>query len=94
MNLPDDGSPFYFKKVCRSKGRPGEAALRKALELDPQNACVRIELGALYEDRGKFAQAAAEFEKAIAVEPNKSGAHCQLGRITASKGGGPSPRRR
>ena len=68
--------------------------MRKALELDPQNACVRIELGALYEDRGKFAQAAAEFEKAIAVEPNKSGAHCQLGRITASKGGGPSPRRR
>ena len=63
-----------------------EAALRKALELDPQNGCARIELGALYEDQGKFAQAAAEFERAIAIGPNHGGAHCQLGRIYRRQG--------
>ena len=66
--------------------RDAEAALRKALELDPQNGCARIELGALYEDRGIFAQAAAEFERAIAIEPDHGGAHCQLGRIYRRQG--------
>ena len=57
-----------------------EAALRKALELDPKNGGVRIELGALYEGQGRFAQAAAEFERAIAIDPGDGGAHCHLGR--------------
>jgi len=66
--------------------REAEAALRRALALDPQNGCARIELGTLYEDQGKFTQAAAEFERAIAIEPNHGGAHCQLGRIYRRQG--------
>ena len=61
--------------------RDAEAALREALELDAQNGCARIELGSLYEDQGRFAQAAVEFERSIAIEPNHCGAHCQLGRV-------------
>ena len=66
--------------------RDAEAALRTALELDPQNGGARIELGALYEDQGRFAQAAAEFERAIAVDPDHGGAQCQLGRIYRRQG--------
>ena len=66
--------------------RDAEAALRKALELDPRNGCARIELGTLYEDQGRFVEAAAELEKAVAVEPNHGGAHVQLGRIFRRQG--------
>jgi len=66
--------------------RETEAALQKALELDPQNCRARIELGSLYEDQGRFMEAATEFERAIAIDPNHGGTHCQLGRICRKQG--------
>ena len=63
------------------KPRDVEAALRKALELDPRNGSARIELGSLYEDQDKFIEAATEFERAIAIDPNHGSANGQLGRI-------------
>ena len=86
---PRDAEAYLeLGKSCRGQGRlaEAEAALKKALELDPQNSCARIELGALYEDRSKFVEATAEFEAATVLEPNNSGVHCQLGRIYRRQG--------
>ena len=66
--------------------RDAEAALRKALELDRRDVGARMELGAFYEDQGKFAQAAAELERAIVIDPEQGGAHRQLGRICRRQG--------
>ena len=88
MNPREAGAYFELGKSCRGQGRlpEAEAALKKALELDPENAWVRLELGTLYLDQDKLLEAAAEFEKVIAMDRSNSGAHCQLGRISHRQG--------
>ena len=70
-------------RIYRGQGRlsESEVALRKALELDPQNGGARLELGTLYLDQKRFSEAAAEFEKALAIDPHNVGAHIHLGHI-------------
>ena len=88
MNLRDAGAYLELGKTCRGQGRwpEAEAALRKALEFDPENVCAHVELGVLYEDQVRFAQAEAELEKAIAVDRNNGWAQCHLGRIYRRQG--------
>ncbi len=83
MNPADAGSYFQLGKVCRSAERwtEAEAALCKALELDPQNGWARLELGNLLLDQGRLAEAEAELRKVTAVDRNNSWAYCQLGDI-------------
>ena len=88
MNPRDAGAYVQLGKSHRGEGRwpEAEAALRKALELDPQNGWARFELGALYQDQGRFVEAAAELGKTIALDGNNGWAHCQLGRIYRRQG--------
>jgi len=81
MNPRDAEAYLRLGKSRRGEGRwpEAEAALQKALELEPQNGWARLELGVVYEDQGKFAQAAAEFERALAIVPHNAGAHLFLG---------------
>jgi serine/threonine protein kinase/Tfp pilus assembly protein PilF len=54
----------------------GNAAARKALELDPTLAHPHALLGSnLFENEWKFAEGEAEFRKALALDPNDATAH-------------------
>ena len=88
MNPRDAGPYLELGKSCRNQGRWAEAdaALHKALELDPDNGWIRLELGTLYLDQDRFSEAAAEFDKAIAIDQSNGWAHCQLGRIYHRQG--------
>ena len=59
MNPRDAGAYLDLGKICRSEGRwpEAEAALKQALELEPQNGWARLELGTLYLDQDKLAEA-------------------------------------
>ncbi len=88
MNPQEAGVYFELGKSCRGQGRwpEAEAALKKALEFEPENGWVRIEMGTLYLDQDKLPEAAAEFERVITTDRSNSGAHCQLGRIYYRQG--------
>ena len=80
--IPQDAEAYLqLGRSCRLQGRLSEAetALRQALECDPQNGGVRFELGALYLGQNRFIEAAAEFERAIAIDPHMVGAY-EIGR--------------
>ena len=61
MNPREAGAYLELGKSCRGQGRwsEAEAALRKALELDPENGWARLELGTLYLDQDRLPEAMA-----------------------------------
>ena len=63
-----------------------QAALRKAVALDPQNGAVHTILGKLYQDDGDQDAAILQFEAAIRLNPNDREAVYRLFRIDSSKG--------
>ncbi len=83
MNSRKAGVYFELGKSCRSQGRwpDAEAALKKALELDPKNGWIFLELGTLYLDQGRLSEAGAGFKEAIAANLNSGGVYGQLGRV-------------
>lgn len=58
-----------------------EKHLRRAIELDTQIAAAHLTLGRFYVRQKRFAEAAAAFEKTVALEPNQAEAVYQLGQI-------------
>ena len=88
MNPRDAGAYFQLGKSCRGQGRwpEAETALKKALEIEPQNSCACAELGALYGDQGRFPEAEAQCRKAIASDPNQGMAYLYLSHIYLSQG--------
>jgi len=88
MNPREAGAYLELGKSCRNQGRwaEAEAALKRALELDPENGWAHLELGTLCLDRDRLSDAAAELEKAIAIDRSNSGAYGQLGRIYHRQG--------
>lgn len=58
-----------------------EKHLRRAIELDAQIAAAHLTLGRFYVRQKRFAEAAAAFEKTVALEPNQAEAVYQLGQI-------------
>ena len=63
-----------------------QAALRKAVALDPQNGAAHTILGKLYQDDGNLDAAIPQFEAAIRLNPNDREAVYRLFRIDSSKG--------
>ena len=55
------------------------AALSKALELDPEVAEANLILAVAYENQWQWAESAAEFKRALALNPNDAGAHLGFG---------------
>lgn len=55
------------------------AALRAAAEKDPADATSRVQLGDLYFDAERFAEAATWYEAALAVDPANADASTDLG---------------
>ncbi len=58
-----------------------EKHLKRAIELDGQIAAAHLALGRVYAREKRFAEAAAAFEKTVALEPNQAEAFYQLGQI-------------
>jgi tetratricopeptide (TPR) repeat protein len=59
----------------------------KVLQVDPNNATLHNNLGNLYAEMGKSAEAAAEFKKAAEMDPaHASGYYYNLGAIMVNKG--------
>lgn len=58
-----------------------EKHLRRAIELDVRIAAAHLALGRLYVRQKLYAEAAAAFEKTVALEPNRAEAFYQLGQI-------------
>jgi len=58
-------------------------AYEKALELAPENADVRVDMGTCYRRVGRSDRAAEEFRKAIAIDARHAFAHRNLGVVLA-----------
>jgi predicted O-linked N-acetylglucosamine transferase (SPINDLY family) len=58
-----------------------EAALRRAIALDPRFALARKSLARLLPERGDLAGAEAEFRAALALDPNDAEMHLHFGRM-------------
>lgn len=57
----------------------GMAAIREAIQLDPENAVYRNALGVVHLDMRRPAEAQKEFEAAIEIDPNYAEAYHNLG---------------
>ncbi len=55
-----------------------QSLLTEAVALDPRYADAHLQLGILYADQRRFAEAIREFQRAIALEPNLTSAHYHL----------------
>jgi Tfp pilus assembly protein PilF len=83
---PKDPRPHYLAAVALQKkgdAVTAERELRAALTLDPKLAEVRNELGALLNERRRFADAAVELKRAVADKPDLAEAWFNLGQAAA-----------
>jgi len=78
---------YYYGVVLWKKARKSQNAsdfrfaevhLKKAVEIDPTQAEVYVQLGMLYNARGEKTAALENFEKAIAASPNLAEGHYHL----------------
>lgn len=80
---PQDPLLHNLMGGCLTKNKDrwpeAEAALRKAIQLDPKFAIAHFNLGLLYFDMGKFADAEAVLQKATVLNPKLAEAFDHLG---------------
>ena len=80
--LPGSAQPPYtLALAARSLGdvEAARTALRRVLELDPQDVGARVNLGQILMQERKYAEAAAEFQAALAAEAYSATAAYNLG---------------
>jgi tetratricopeptide (TPR) repeat protein len=63
-----------------------ESHLKRALTLDPNYAEAYFQLGALYSDERKYAEAIEQFAGALRINPNAANTHYRLGQALARLG--------
>jgi curved DNA-binding protein CbpA len=79
---PED--PLFYAKlaeVCTKNPRwyrTGKNAVRKAIELDPENASYYVLLGIILKNEGEILEAERQFRNAIALDPNQRIARREL----------------
>ncbi len=56
-----------------------ETLLKTAITLDPKLPEAHLQLGNLYSDQNKYAEAVPEYEKALQLSPDLADAHYRLG---------------
>ncbi|HEV2494681.1 MAG TPA: tetratricopeptide repeat protein [Terriglobia bacterium] len=56
-----------------------ESLLKRAVSLDPSLADAHLQLGNLYSQERKYAEAVPEYQRALALDPNVPDAHYRLG---------------
>ena len=87
---PDQFPDAYYDHgvllIKEGKLAEAEAALRKALEINPRYADAHNDLGYLLESQGRIAEAAGQYRAALEDEPDFRRAHFNLGRILVNEG--------
>lgn len=63
-----------------------ETLLKSAIALDPKLAEAHLQLGNLYSDQNKYAEAVPEYEKALQLSPDLADAHYRLGQAYVRTG--------
>lgn len=86
---PRNGRAFYYYAMSLWKGKraehPGldlqqiESLLQKALTLDPKLADAHLQLGNLYSDQSKYAEAIPEYVRARELDPSLGDVYYRLG---------------
>lgn len=77
---PDDGQLWKALSVAQQMlGQDALPALRRAMQLLPQDAELAANLGALLASRGQWAEACTAYGQALRLQPGLAGAHNNLG---------------
>ena len=85
VSYPQLSAPYVNLGILLRKGgqlEQSEDALKRAVERNGASAVAWTELGATQRLRGKFLDAAASYEKAIAADPNYAAAYRNLGVVS------------
>ncbi len=93
---PRNARAHYYYAMSLWKGKraedPGldlhqiEALLKKSLALDPKSAEAHLQLGNLYSDQNKYAEAIPEYEKARELDPDLADVRYRLGQAYVRTG--------
>ncbi len=83
---PLPGAPFPDSADWASALDAGEAAARRALELDPRNAAGEVALGNVFRDRWDWEQSEVHYLRALAIDPDDPEAHQQYADLLAAVG--------
>ena len=93
---PRNARAHYYYAMSLWKGRraedPGldlrqiEALLKTSLALDPKSAEAHLQLGNLYSDQNKYAEAILEYEKARELDPDLADVRYRLGQAYVRTG--------
>jgi len=93
---PRNARAHYYYAMSLWKGRraedPGldlrqiEALLKASLALDPKSAEAHLQLGNLYSDQNKYAEAIPEYEKARELDPDLADVRYRLGQAYVRTG--------
>jgi tetratricopeptide (TPR) repeat protein len=86
---PRDAQATFYYALSLWKGRRSETSpayldqveslLKKAIALDPSSSDEHLQLGNLYSQRKKYAEAVPEYQEALRLSPNLYDAHFRLG---------------
>jgi len=86
---PRDAQATFYYAISLWKGRRSETSpayldqveslLKKAIALDPSSSDAHLQLGNLYSQRNKYAEAVPEYQEALRLSPNLYDAHFRLG---------------
>jgi tetratricopeptide (TPR) repeat protein len=60
--------------------------LKTAVTLEPNHAEAHLQLGTVYAEQRKYAEAAAEYQRALEIAPNVAATHYRLGQAFARTG--------
>jgi len=93
---PKNARSLYYYAMSLWKGRRTqdagvdvhqiESLLKKSVELDPKLAEAHLQLGNLYSDQGRYADAVPEYQNALEINADLADAHYRLGQAYVHTG--------
>jgi tetratricopeptide (TPR) repeat protein len=93
---PRNGQALYYYAMSLWKGKRAqdptldlhqiETLLKNSIELDPKLAESHLQLGNLYSDQSKYAEAIPEYVRALGLDPDLGDAHYRLGQAYVRTG--------
>ncbi len=93
---PRNARALYYYAMSLWKGKRAqdpsldlhqiEALLKNSIELDPKLADAHLQLGNLYSDQSKYAEAVPEYTRALELNPDLADAHYRLGQAYVRTG--------
>jgi tetratricopeptide (TPR) repeat protein len=93
---PRNGQALYYYAMSLWKGKRAqdptvdlheiETLLKSSIELDPKLAESHLQLGNLYSDQSKYAEAVPEYVRALELDPDLGDAHYRLGQAYVRTG--------